>query len=95
MKTAHSAAENLIKPCAIWILELVLGTEAANAIKNVPLSNNVIAGRVADMGCDVLDQIVQEIKVSLIRISLQLDESMDVFNMNQLIVYARSIKDSD
>ena len=95
MKTAHSAAENLIKPCAIWILELVLGTEGAKEIKKVPLSNNVIAGRVADMGCNVLDQIVQEIKDSIIRISLQLDESMDVSNMNHLIGYERCIKDGN
>ena len=95
MKVAHSTAENLIKPCAIHMVELVLGTEAAKKMKDVPLSNDVIAGRVADMSCDILDQIVQEIKDSPIRISLQLDESMDVSNMSQLIVYAHYIKDGD
>ena len=62
------------------------GTEAAKKMKNVPLSNDVIAGRVADMSCDILDQIVQEIKNSPIRISLQLDESTDVFNTSQLTI---------
>ena len=49
VKVAHSTAENLIKPCAIRMVELVLGTEAAKKMKDVPLSNDVIAGRVANM----------------------------------------------
>ncbi|XP_076042078.1 protein FAM200C-like [Oratosquilla oratoria] len=92
VKASHSAPENPIKPCAIRIVELVLGTEASKKIKDVPLSNDVIAGRVDDMSCNILDQIVQEIKDSPIRISLQLDESTDVSNMSQLIVYARLFK---
>ena len=91
MKAAHSTVGNLIKPCAIWMVELVLGTEAAKMMKDIP----VIAGRVADMSCDILDQIVQEIKDSSICISLQLDESTDVSNISQLIVYAWYIKDGD
>ena len=63
MKAAQLASENLIKPCAIWMAELVLGTEAAKKMKDVPLSDDVIAGRVADMSCDILDQIVWEIKI--------------------------------
>ena len=57
-KAAHSAAENLIKPCAIRMVKLVLGTEAATNMKDVPLFNDFIAGRFADMSCDILDQIV-------------------------------------
>ena len=56
--------ENRIKPCAIRMVELILGTEAAKKIKDVPLFNDVIA----DMSCDILDQIVQKIKDSPIRI---------------------------
>ena len=95
VKAAHSAVENLIKPCAIWMVELVLGTEAAKKMKDVPLPNNVIAGRVADVSRDILDQIVQEIEDSPTRTSLQLDESTHVSTMSQLIVYARYIKDGD
>ena len=60
--------ENPIKPCAIRMVELVLGTEAAKKMKDVSLSNDVIADGIADMSCDILDQIVQEIKDSPIRI---------------------------
>ena len=91
-KGSYSVPESLIKPCTIRMVELVLGNEAANKIMEVPLSNDVIAGRVADMSCNILDQVVQEIKDSPIRISLQLDESTDISNISQLIVYTRYIK---
>ena len=77
------------------MVELILGTEAAKKMKDVPLSNNVIGGRVEDMSCDILDQIVEEIQASPTRISLQLDESTDVSNLSQLIVYTRYIKDGE
>ena len=50
--------ENRIKPRAIRMVELVLATEAAKKMKDVPLSNDVIADGIADMSCDILDQIV-------------------------------------
>ena len=68
MKAAHSSKKNRIKPYAIRMVELVLGIEAAKKMKDVPLSNDVIADEIADMSCDILDQIVQEIKDSPIRI---------------------------
>ena len=67
MKAAHSAKKNRIKPFAIRMVELILGAEAKK-MKDVPLSNNVIVDGIADMNCDILDQIVQEIKDSPIRI---------------------------
>ena len=50
------------------MLELVLGNEAAKKMKDVPMSNDVIADGIADMSCEILDPIVQEIKDSPIRI---------------------------
>ncbi|XP_076064460.1 protein FAM200C-like [Oratosquilla oratoria] len=91
IKALHSAPENLIKPCTIQMVELVLGTEAAKKLKDVPLSNDVIA----EMSRNILDQTVQEVKESSVCISLQLDKSTDVSNMNQLIVYTWYIKDGE
>ncbi|XP_068243806.1 protein FAM200C-like [Palaemon carinicauda] len=39
------------------MVEFILGTEAAQKMKDMPLSNHVIGGRVEDMSCDILDQI--------------------------------------
>ena len=50
------------------MVELVLGTEAAKKMKDVPLCNDVIADGMADMSCEIFHQIVQEIKDSPIRI---------------------------
>ena len=63
VKAAHPAKKNRIKRCAIQMVELVLGTEAAKKMKDVPLSNDIIADEIADMSCDISDQIVQEIKI--------------------------------
>ena len=68
VKATHSAKKNRIKLCAIRMVELVLGTEAAKKMKGLPLSNDVIADGIANMSCDILDKIVQEIKDSPIRI---------------------------
>ena len=54
--------------CYIRIVELIVGTEAAKKMKDVPLSNDIIVDEIADMSCDILDEIVQEIKDSSIRI---------------------------
>ncbi|KAK7084244.1 hypothetical protein SK128_000037 [Halocaridina rubra] len=53
-RPVHSAPENLTKPCTIRAVELALVTEAAKKMKNVPMSNDVTAGRAADMSCDIL-----------------------------------------
>ena len=68
VKAAHSAKKHRMKPFVIRVVELVLGTDAAKKMKDLPPSNDVIADGIADMSCDILDQIVQEIKDSLIRI---------------------------
>ena len=58
VKAAHSAKKNQIKSCTFQMVELVLGTEAAKKMKDIPLFNNVIADGIADMSCDILNQIV-------------------------------------
>ena len=45
------------------------------------------------MSFDVLDQVIMFIKASSCRVSLQLNESTDVGNMSQLIVFIRFVKD--
>ena len=67
VKAGHSPKKNRIKPCTIRMVELALGTEAAKKMKDVPISNDVIADGIADMSCEILDPIIQEIKDSPIR----------------------------
>lgn len=90
-KKPHTIAEELIKPCALEMATIVLGKEASNKLKLVPLSNNIIQSRINDMSLDILDQVVNDIRTSPLKISLQLDETTDVTNCSQLIVFVRYI----
>ena len=92
MKKPHSVAETLMKPCALEMVKAVVGEEASKKLQRIPLSNNVIRSRIDDIGADILDQVVSDIKVSSAKISVHLDESTDVSNCSQLMVFARYVK---
>lgn len=91
-KAAFTSGEKLIKPSAIKMAEIVLGKEAKKKMEEVPLSNDVVQSRICDMSDDVLNQVVSAVKASPIRVSLQLDESTDVANVSQLIVFVRFVE---
>ena len=57
-KVPYTIAEKLVKPCAIKMVELVLGKDAARNLAKVSLSNDVISSRVMEMSSDVLYQII-------------------------------------
>lgn len=59
----------------------------------MPLSNNLVGGIVEDMSYDILDQVVEENQASPRWINLHVDESTNISNMSQLIVYTHYIKD--
>ena len=54
----------MIKPATLKIIEIILGKEAMKKINQVSLSNDVFGptSRIAEMSCDVIDQIVTAIK---------------------------------
>ncbi|KAK8389755.1 hypothetical protein O3P69_009033 [Scylla paramamosain] len=84
-KKPYTIGEELIKPCALEMAKIVLGKEAEKKLQQVSLSN-VIHNRIIDMSDDILEQVVAEIKASPVKISLQVDESIDVSNcsLNEL-----------
>ena len=62
--------------------------EAINKLSLLSVSNNTIKRRITDMSMDILCQIVQEIKETPAGLfSIQLDETTDVTNFSQLLVY--------
>ncbi|CAM1298524.1 Uncharacterised protein r2_g811 [Pycnogonum litorale] len=91
-KKPHTIGENLIKPCALKMAEIVLGKECANKLATISLSNNTVQRRITDMAHDIKAQVVNEIKSSAFeQFSIQLDESTDVASCSQLMVFARYI----
>lgn len=86
-KKQHTIGENLIKPAATELARIMLGEDAAKILGSVPLSNNTIQRCIQDMGSDCKDQLIEDLKKS--DFALQLDESTDIANQAQLLVYVR------
>ena len=89
-KKSLTIGEELIKPCLIEATTLVLEGEKANKLKEILLSNDTVKKRLSEMSQDILLQVVEEVRSSLL-FSLQLDESTDISSCAQLLVYARYI----
>lgn len=90
----HTIGESLIKPCLIKAVECVLGTEASKKVKEIPLSNNTVKARIDTMSNDIEEQLVCEIKKSPY-FSLQCDETTDVAQCSQLLVFVRYLGDQN
>ena len=91
-KNPHTIVKNLIKPCSLKIVELMLGNVEKKKIAAVSLSNSTIQKRIEDMAADLRDQVVQEIKsVAFGLFSIQLDESIDVASCSQLMVFVKYV----
>ena len=84
-QTPYSVGETLVKGCIQDVCLEVLGEAAA---AKVPLSNDTIARRTADLADNMEIQLVDQIK--LVKHNyLQLDKSTDIGNTAILMVYVR------
>ena len=78
-KKPHTISETLIKPAAV--------DKYACDLESVPLSNGTIARRITDMAQDIKCQLVDRVKKG--KYASQLDESIDILNSAQLLVFIR------
>ena len=91
-KKPHTIAENLLLPSAKDMVECIIGTDAAKKLSQIPLSNNSVQRRILEMSADIEQQVVSEIKCAKLGVfSIQLDESTDVSDLSQLLVYVKYI----
>ena len=67
--------------------------EEAKRIGLVPLSNDTVNNRLADIANDILSryQLIAQIQDSPCRISLQFDETTDIKSISQLVAYVRFV----
>ncbi|XP_064078518.1 protein FAM200C-like [Macrobrachium nipponense] len=87
-KNPLTIGETLIKPCALKMVNLVLGGDSAKKIQQIALSDNTESRRIEEISIDIKEQVNKEIKdVGLF--ALQLDESTDASSYSQLIVFTR------
>ena len=77
-KAPHTAGEKLIKPSAVKMAQILLGRNEAKRIDSVPLSDDTVNNRIADITNDILSQLIAQIQDSPGRISLQFDETTDI-----------------
>jgi hypothetical protein len=93
-KKAHTIGESLIKPCMLKAAEELLGQEAQKKIREIPLSNDTVKTRIQKMANDIEEQIIDKIKCSPY-FALQCDESTDVSQCCQLLVFIRFLNDNN
>ena len=88
-KKLHTIAEELIMPAAKVLVKQVIGDEVVSNLNSVLLSNNTIQRRITEMSTDINEQVFTEVQGSKYEFSIQLDETTDVLNWAQLLVFVR------
>ena len=89
----HTIGETLVKLAALKMANIMLGKAAEDKLSQIPLSNDTISSRMDDLSDDILAQVVADLISSPAKFSLQLDETTDVSNLSQLVVFVRYVKD--
>lgn len=87
-KKPYTIGEELIKPCMLKACEQILGMQAVQKLKVIPMSDNTIKRRIEDMAEDIENQIIKMVKNSSFY-SIQLDESTDITNKALLLCFVR------
>ena len=70
----------------------MLEEKASQTMQQIPLSNDTIKSRINEMSVNIQSKVIAKTNSSTV-FSLQLDESTDVSNLSQLLVYSRYIAD--
>ena len=86
-KKPHTIAEELIMPEAKMLVKHVIGDEAVSKLNSFSMSNNIIQRRITEMSSDINKQVITKEQGSKYGFAIQLDESTDVSNCAQLLVY--------
>ena len=63
-KAPYTAGEKLIKPSAVKMAQILLGPNEARRIDSVPLSNDTVKNRIADIANDILSRLIAQIQDS-------------------------------
>lgn len=86
----HTIGENLILPAAKEIVKCMFGEKMARELDVIPMSNNTVSRRIADMSDNLKNHQIQRILQSDY-FAIQLDESTDISNLAQLLTYVRYV----
>ena len=87
-KKPYTIGEDLIKPCMLQASEAVLGKQAVQRLKVIPMSANTLKRRIKEMANDIENQVIKILKNSSF-FSIQVNESTDVSNKALLFCLVR------
>ncbi|XP_035227366.1 protein ZBED8-like [Stegodyphus dumicola] len=73
------------------MVELVCGLEQRKKLEAILLSKDVIHSRIVEISCNILKQNIDELKASPFPFSMQLDETTEITNCSQLLVFVRYV----
>src|SRR5215469_15579232 len=85
-KKPHTIGEKLVKPCMLEAARLVLDQNCVNKLNKISLSDKTVKRRIDNMSQDIKLQVVEKIRQSPF-FAIQLDETTDVSQVSQLLVY--------
>ncbi|XP_067137172.1 protein FAM200A-like [Centruroides vittatus] len=89
-KKPYTIGEELVLPTAVQITETIHGKKYADELWKIPLSNDIVTRRISEISCDQFQQLIQRIKESP-KFAIRLDESTDITNLAQLLVYEEGL----
>ena len=84
----HTIAESVILPAALDMVRTVLGEKEASGLRTIPLSNDSVQRRIADISIDLMEQVLERINNSP-TFAIQFDESTDISSEAQVLMYVR------
>lgn len=84
----HTIAEDVCFPAAKEMVECMIGEKEAKKLDMIPVSNNTVSRHIDAMSEDILATLVSRVKKSEFY-CLQVDESTDVANLANLLLYVR------
>ncbi|XP_076799889.1 protein FAM200C-like [Clavelina lepadiformis] len=92
-KKPHNIGETLIKWCMLKAVTFVLGETSSKKIAKIPLSDSTIKTRTDELAKDIEIQVLEKIHASPF-FAIQCDETTDVAQSSQLLVYVRFVGSS-
>ena len=91
-KKAHTIGETFLLPVMKEVVTLMCGEKEAKKLNSQSPSNDTVKRRIQEMSHDVLVQVLERVRESPF-FAIQLDESTDIGNQAQLMVYIRYVHD--
>jgi zinc finger BED domain-containing protein 5/7/8/9 len=85
---SHTIGERLVKPCMLEAAKCLFDGKQVKAIESIPLADNTVGRRIADISAWLENQICDDLSSSPFW-AMQLDESTDVSGMAILLVFVR------